>query len=209
MRVREMAVYYRNVLAGSAWAAKICTEKGDNKMNELKCNGSGYYDEPAYKAMKAASKTNLANIGRGDIVEAQMVKGNIREIVVVKCFDEIIAGLLLGDKEPKENCISIKSRRMMYADAGRMTYLQYDRVENYIRTVSESDVDYILSCIGQALDIQPLPQDQPIDPPKSEPASQTEKIANNKLSTELAITARERDIYERLYQDMLNRALGS
>lgn len=176
-------------------------------MDELKRNGSGYYDEAAYKAMAAAGKTNLSNVRRGDIIEIQMAKGDIREMAVIKCFNETMVGLLLRDREPRENCISIKSRKMMYADAGRLIYSQYDKVENYIRTISENDMEYILSCIGQAFDIHPLPQ-EPAEVPEHIATPREDELIDDRISTELAVTARERDIYERLYQDMLNRALG-
>lgn len=164
-------------------------------MDELKRNGSGYYDETAYKAMKQVEKGEKMDIKRGEIWEVSM-NGGIREMLCIKAFEKYAVGLLLSQEETEENSIMIKSRTKMYADVGRTIYAYNDNIRSYIKTLPENDMDYIIREIAKTLELEPPePEVQPF---------QTELIPfTYKKQEETCRLETERDVYKELYTDLM------
>lgn len=117
-------------------------------LDELKRNGSGYYDPTAYKAIKNMEREENMEIKRGDIWEVQMANGNIAEflvisatgkpgsvVTVVKLFD----GGTLG-----ENDVQIMCRGVKNVPCDTISFSKKENFITYIRTlndVEQADVD--------------------------------------------------------------------
>ena len=134
-----------------------------SKDNDIRYNGSGYYDETAYKAMKnmdrggAHKMSDINNYTTGEIWEMEATNGITKEVVLVQCFGNYAAALTLTDNEPKQNALAVKSLSLKYVDCGRLGYCFYDKLTNYIRTLSDSDIAELKRSIADALEL-PMPE---------------------------------------------------
>ena len=131
---------------------------------ELLYNKSGIKDETAYKAIlrSGGGTTNMNNyeINKGEIWEVDN-NGSTRLVVVLACFERYAATVMLQDTEPGSNAVAIKARDIMHADAGRLGYVFYDKMVDFVRALSEEEDYELRRAIAEAL---VLPDDEaPLD----------------------------------------------
>lgn len=234
---------------------------------ELLYNKSGIKDVTAYKAIlrSGGGTTNMNNyeINKGEIWEVDN-NGSTRVVVILACFERYAATVMLQEQEPGSNAVAVRVRDIMYADAGRLGYVFYDKMVDFVRALSEEEDYELRRAIAEAL---VLPDDEaPLDSmatdanreidglqyeiaqlrqqlkEKAEEAEKAKEEIDNQaeeleeatnrvaaleeekkaaavqgtveqvddrgLREELAAAKREAEIYKRLYEDMLARALG-
>lgn len=126
---------------------------------ELLYNQSGVKDETAYKAI-----TNLRSGGSAFMSGYEINKGEIWEVegngygnklvVVLSCYERYAATVMLQDQEPGSNVVPVRARSIMYADAGRLGYTFYDKMVDFVRTLSEEEDRELRKAIGEALDLE-------------------------------------------------------
>lgn len=131
---------------------------------ELLYNKSGIKDVTAYKAIlrSGGGTTNMNNyeINKGEIWEVDN-NGSTRLVVVLACFERYAATVMLQDTEPGSNAVAIKARDIMHADAGRLGYVFYDKMVDFVRALSEEEDYELRRAIAEAL---VLPDDEaPLD----------------------------------------------
>lgn len=131
---------------------------------ELLYNKSGIKDVTAYKAIlrSGGGTTNMNNyeINKGEIWEVDN-NGSTRLVVVLACFERYAATVMLQDTEPGSNAVAIKACDIMYADAGRLGYAFYDKMVDFVRTLSKEEDYELRRVIAEAL---VLPDDEtPLD----------------------------------------------
>lgn len=131
---------------------------------ELLYNKSGIKDVTAYKAIlrSGGGTTNMNNyeINKGEIWEVDN-NGSTRLVVVLACFERYAATVMLQDTEPGSNAVAIKARDIMHADAGRLGYVLYDKMVDFVRALSEEEDYELRRAIAEAL---VLPDDEaPLD----------------------------------------------
>ena len=131
---------------------------------ELLYNKSGIKDVTAYKAIlrSGGGTTNMNNyeINKGGIWEVDN-NGSTRLVVVLACFERYAATVMLQDTEPGSNAVAIKARDIMHADAGRLGYVFYDKMVDFVRALSEEEDYELRRAIAEAL---VLPDDEaPLD----------------------------------------------
>lgn len=115
---------------------------------DLLYNGSGVKDETAYKALKEMEL--YMNINSGEVWEVENGQST-RMVVVLNCFERYAATVMLQDQEQGENTVAIKVRGIMYADAGRLGYVFYDKMVDYVRTLTEEEEAELRKAICEAL----------------------------------------------------------
>ena len=109
---------------------------------ELLYNRSGVRDETAYKAIirsgRDKKEMSTCEINKGEIWETDN-NGSIRLVVVIACFEKYAATIMLQDQETASNPVKVRARDVMYADAGRLGYTYYDKMVDYVRTLSHEE----------------------------------------------------------------------
>lgn len=195
------------------------------KKNDIRYNGSGYYDETAYKAIKNTDRggTTSMEYNKGEIWEIETANGSAREVLLVQCFDDYAAALTLTDYQPNHTYMQIKSQDLKYMDCGRLGYVFYDKFVKFIRMVSDEELKEIQYRIASALDLPaleaaeaaesaPTPVDAETDtatqPQDNAPESKCELqqlLMDSAL--ELQGMTRERDVYKELYNQLLGKLL--
>jgi hypothetical protein len=103
---------------------------------------------------------NNYEINKGGIWEVDN-NGSTRLVVVLACFERYAATVMLQDTEPGSNAVAIKARDIMHADAGRLGYVFYDKMVDFVRALSEEEDYELRRAIAEAL---VLPDDEaPLD----------------------------------------------
>lgn len=111
-------------------------------MEEFAKNGSGYFDETAYKAIKRAED----GVARGEIWEYRMTDGNLREVLVVSAderkHNSIVSFIMLCNDLPlgATGAQITLGARTMYANCERVTYGYRNRLENLMFLATESEM---------------------------------------------------------------------
>lgn len=234
---------------------------------ELSYNGSGVKDITAYKAILQSGGTGNMNnyeINKGEIWEVDN-NGSSRLVVVLACFERYAATVMLQDQLPGSNAVEVRARDIMYADAGRLGYVFYDKMVDFVRTLSDAEYQELRQGIATALGLRGIKGEiaasaiqvyenaaaaaeanleaarqeitilrQDLEKAQEEIDNQAEELeaaANRVAALEeekkekngsnyiaaveeselrkcLAMAEREAEIYKRLYEDLLARALG-
>lgn len=203
-------------------------------MDEIKRNGSGYYDETAYKAIK-----NVENVGakmeykRGEMYWIRFSNGESKKAVIVsadeRAGNDMLNTLILAEEPKGALNVPIVCGGKMYADCGMVSFIYRGRIDNYIRTATEEEMQEIDAGIIMALGLDKYP-----DPTETvsnyrikglqkelERAVGTNKrleIENRELrqcanydretGQDLLKVRTERDLYKSLYEQLFERMLG-
>lgn len=123
---------------------------------ELLYNASGAKDETAYKAiinvMKGSKEMSATGVNKGEVWE--VVNGeSARLVVTLNTFEGYAATVMLQSYEPQENSVAIRVRDIMYADAGRLGWVFYDKFVEYVRTLTEDEERELRQAIAKALEV--------------------------------------------------------
>lgn len=195
------------------------------KKNDIRYNGSGYYDETAYKAIRNTDRGGTASMeyNKGEIWEIETANGTTREVFLVQCFDDYAAVLTLIDSQPNHTYMQIKSQDLRYIDCGRLGYVFYDKFVKFIRMVSDEELKEVQYRIASALDLPALEMSDTAEPAPApvaaEMATATQPQDDDPESKfelqqllmdsalELQGMTRERDVYKELYNQLLGKLL--
>ena len=100
---------------------------------------------------------NNYEINKGEIWEVDN-NGSTRLVVVLACFERYAATVMLQDTEPGSNAVAIKARDLMYADAGRLGYVFYDKMVDFVRELNHEELAYLRQAINDALNLGTAPE---------------------------------------------------
>ena len=190
-------------------------------VNRMIFNGSGYKDPTAFKAIsnveKEARKKMLAQeYVEGDIVLIETAVGDM-EMLILKCHKSYATGLKLTVTRPEENCISIRSKQMMYSDTGRFVYTYYDKIISFIRAMDSQEYEDVRDAVARTMGFR-IEQvgvgSEPMLYQVNKCGMDLEVITQGvqeALSGSLAahddlirVTA-ERDVYKKLFEDLMGK----
>lgn len=127
-------------------------------MDERK-NAEGYKDLTAYEAIKNTQiGRNNKDMGGYEISKGEIweVEGNgygTKLVVVLCCYEKYAATVMLQDQEPTSNAVPVRARDIMYADAGRLGWTFYDKMLDFVRTLSAEEDQELRQAIAAALEI--------------------------------------------------------
>lgn len=109
----------------------------------LKRNGSGYYDETAYKAFMGMAKA-------GDIWTANDGR---EEVLILKNQGTFCNCLTLTDKGGDKQCIEIISAGTMYTNPGMVKYLFNSRLGAFVQRLPATEFEKVREAVEDALSI--------------------------------------------------------
>lgn len=177
---------------------------------ELSRNGSGYYDPTAYIAMNKYQKEerNAAmEILRGDLFSYEMNNEDRVALVVSADFrktDRYVNVILLTE-EPKgiiSHSVTTNSG-VMYADCGMVSFAQNTRLGDYLKTISEKEMQAIDGGIMQCLGLDYLQKEVVVEKP-----IEVVKGGAKGCEAELAQAKAEANVYKGLYEKLLEKVMG-
>ena len=171
---------------------------------ELLYNQSGIKDETAYKAITNIESEGVYvkgyEVNKGEVWEVESGVGT-KMVVVLNCYERYAATVMLSEQEPDTNAVGIVARGMMYADAGRLGYVFYDKMVDYVRRLSESEDQELRQAIAYALEL-PL-DEQPYESMAADANREIEGLQYEiaQLRKELAAAKEAAQLYEEAAAD--------
>lgn len=177
-------------------------------MNELKRNASGYYDPTAYKALKGVIEN--MEVKRGDIFfienrkyieDYSVIRQDIsRPAIIVSNdtgnhFSNIVEVVYLTsqDKKPLPTHCDVLCRVPSIALCEQVHTVSKDRIGDFIRTCTDREMQAVDECIKVSLGLT----DSEVQTPAA-PVANTDTV---QLMT-------ERDMYKKLYEQLLEKVIG-
>lgn len=120
---------------------------------ELMYNKSGIKDITAYKAI-----TNLCKGENNNMEKMFDRKGEVWEVyngfaVILSCFDKYATVVMLQEREPERNAVPVRVHDVMYADAGRLGYVYYDKMYEFVRKLGEGEEEALRKAVSKALEL--------------------------------------------------------
>lgn len=145
-------------------ALPIRAKRGDamadaSDKRELKYNGSGYYDDTAYRAiMNAEKEKNMGtrvNYIEGDIVKIVKQNGSSGMSLLIKCNTDYATTMMLRGEEPAENACKIITADgdEWYSDAGRPGYVYYSNITEVTDSIDDDELEDAKKAIAKAFGI--------------------------------------------------------
>lgn len=185
----------------------------------IKRNASGCYDPTAYVAIKnVLQEENEMDVKRGDVVYIKKVGITVgceqsadRPAVIVsndignknsECVE--IVYLTTQKKKYMPTHVEVVARVKSTAVCEQIYTVSKDRIKEYIRSCTDAemrDIDKALA-VSIGLNIEPVKvENAPVE--NVEPAPVVSSIDEDAIKIKA-----ERDIYKKLYEDMLDRMVG-
>lgn len=109
----------------------------------LNRNGSGYYDETAYKAFMGMAKA-------GDI---WTTFDGRKEVLILKNQGTLCNCLSMTDKSGDKQCIEIVSAGTMYTNPGMVKYVFNHRLGTFVQRLPEDEFAKVREAVEDALSI--------------------------------------------------------
>ena len=196
-------------------------------MDELKRNGSGYYDPTAYKAMKKFEREEEEMeqvINKGEIWEVEY--GYERKMaLVLAVHDGYCSVLCLNDDDRESRDIYLSARGMKSTESGMVSYKFNKSFMDFVRTTTEAEFADVMEKVADKLNIGGDTAGRIVNENalkltikrmKEENEILKEQVAElQKLeeksgdSAEVIRLTTERDLYKAQYEKLLERLIGA
>ena len=187
-------------------------------MDELKRNGSGYYDPTAFKALKRIERAEKdMEIRKGEIWEVEF-GNNLRTVLVLAAHGSYSTILTFCDEPRERRTVQINAQGMKYTEPGMITYKFHDAFDKFIRLATDEEFVNIMDQVAGALGLE---TEVPFGIVESkvqrlqmelEDASakilELEKGNTYFADTNTTILKTERDLYKSQYESLLERVIA-
>lgn len=142
----------------------------------------------------------------GDIVEYKSNKSQSEYAVLLACFNNHAEVLRLSDLDQGKNDHKIMFRTLMHADASKVFWIAYDRIQ-VVGMVPDEAFKNLLRHVGICFGIQQenikLPVKAEADAERLTRECEAYKAKIAEQERELIKTAAERDVYKDLYTEVI------
>lgn len=112
---------------------------------DIRRNGSGYYDPTAYHAIRSMAEP-------GDIFQRS---DRDNEVLVLKKHGTVYTVLYLGQKESPDT-IPIRSRCIRYTNPCMLQFLFNQQLGQFIKTLPEQEFRAVVDAACRAFDVRPI-----------------------------------------------------
>ena len=194
-------------------------------MDELRRNGSGYYDPTAYKALKNIEREEQEmEVRKGEIWEVEM-GNNLRTVLVLAEHGSYSTVLIFSDEQRERRTVQLNAQGMKYTEPGMITYKFNDGFNRFIRQTKEEEFADIIGQVECAMGLD-LNAPIPLEVYESKEIKRLQmevedlKAKNLKLEkcnthfesmatdTNITILKTERDLYKSQYESLLERVIA-
>lgn len=201
-------------------------------MDELRRNGSGYYDPTAYKALKNIEREEQEmEVRKGEVWQVE-IGNSVRTVVVLAVHGSYSTVLTFSDEQRERRTVQLNAQGMKYTEPGMVSYKFHDAFDKFIRLTTDEEFADIMNQVAGALEIEkntPL-EDIPFGIAESkvqrlqmelaEAKAKNLELVNyntNLLSENVDLQAKEknrikleteRDLYKSQYESLLERVIA-
>jgi mRNA interferase MazF len=209
-------------------------EREKQMLDELKRNGSGYYDPTAYEAIKNLKEDEEMELKRGDIylchipgkeptmylnVSAEGRTGMFASMIMLTEKDDLLYG------------VPIKCKGIKYASCDLVMYLKKEYLTNFVKCATADEMAGVDKMMAKALGLAEMDENERYRAIKEEnlklkadhDAIMSELIDTEaklkeaqkkipvfpvEIEKELLKAETQRDMYKELYEQMLEKMMG-
>jgi len=140
--------------------------------SDIKRNGSGYYDETAYKAISSLPKAG------------EVWTFGDREILVLQSHSKYVNALSLFDIPKTQESIEVYSVSLKYTDPGMIQYVYTDSIGQFIKRLPKAQFEAVQAHVASSLGINTI------------------IVAKEVTSTEKAIFSHLKEVFNLLSKDV-------
>ena len=201
-------------------------------MDELRRNGSGYYDPTAYKALKNIEREEQEmEVRKGEIWEVEM-GNNLRTVLVLAEHGSYSTVLIFSDEQRERRTVQLNAQGMKYTEPGMITYKFNDGFNKFIRLTTDEEFADIMNQVAGALEIEKkeeayipfvVAETKEIQRLQAELEDASAKILelekdnvqlaatiyeNEKTDSNITILKTERDLYKSQFESLLERVIA-
>lgn len=116
--------------------------------SDIKRNGSGYYDETAYKAISHLPKAG------------EVWTFGDREILVLQSHSKYVNALSLLDTPKTSESIEVCSVSLKYTDPGMIQYVYIDSIGRFIKRLPKAQFEAVQASVTASLGLNKVQADQ-------------------------------------------------
>lgn len=172
-------------------------------------NAEGYTDMTAALAIRAAERDEM-DIEAWDIVRYESARGYEVRLAVIGVKNGIITGAMLS-AEPSDGAVKvIDISGEMYAQVERLMNINPYRVDVFLeKHMSDDEVDALRAAVVRYVGAEP-PERLTVEEGHTDTVKEPERGTDDLKALAEVLTLRaERDVYKRLYDDLLKRIAGA
>lgn len=118
--------------------------------NKEMYNKEGYRDETAGKAIGNMT----VEVVRGDVWEVSRSDGFTECVVILGVNEKYASTTKIVDVEPYENAVNVVCRGKRYIDAGKLGFTYYDKFKDFIRALTDEEMEMLEKKIVEAIGIE-------------------------------------------------------
>ena len=178
-------------------------------------DGSGYVDFTAYQAMKNIEKgQNNMKCKHGDIFEYKLSTGEMKLAVIVspdwRSDDRYVNVICMTDELKGDISVPVSTvHGLMYADCKMVSFADTRRLDSFVQSVKEAEMQKIDEGIAECLGIEPQVIEKEVvkEVIKEVPKEVVKEVATTDR-VELAKAKAEADVYKSLYEQLLAKVMG-
>lgn len=119
-------------------------------------NGEGYLDPTAAAALRniggGSRKEKAMKFYAGDIWECSENSGALGTCAVISAHKKYATVLWLVATQTEDTPYRVLARGEMFTDPGRVSFVMYDRLQNFVRAMSEAEVVGLREAVREALE---------------------------------------------------------
>ena len=142
----------------------------------------------------------------GEIWTFRNSAGDTRECLIVAVHKRYCSVLTLSENASLDSNLEILSKKMMHADAGKVSFVFNDKLDQFLRVLGEDDFAVVHDAVREALGFVVPKMDSSADS-VSPSLPVTEEDAPGYALMKLARCESELEVYKRLYAELLEKCL--
>lgn len=197
-------------------------------------NGEGYLDPTAAAALRnivgGCRKERAMKFYAGDIWECSENSGALGTCAVISAHKKYATVLRLVATQTEDAPYRVLARGEMFTDPGRVSFVMCDRLQSFVRTMSEEETVNLLEAVREALKLptaDPGNTDDQAEELKArakkaesraieaekkvqslfDELQETKKQADGEGKMELVKAQTQRDLYKSLYEETLDKMI--
>lgn len=166
-------------------------------------NQSGYYDGTAGKAILNVEKEKKMSDKTGEVWKMQASDGVEYSVIILKDHGAIVSALRLKDERAVNDDLEIVAGAKMYADCRKVYFLRHNALTEFVRALSEAELQDIKTKVAAALDLLSAAAGVEKKPAERMDAKEGDSGTSQRL---VEVTA-QLEVYQKLYNELLARVV--
>lgn len=130
---------------------EVVAEEKAEEEDDTRRNGSGYFDQTAFLAMKNMERKKTMEINKGEIWEVQVSNGTALDVVLNVHEKHCNIITLLPQNSNEHDYVCVIAKGLKYTDPALVSYKMKSGFIAYVKTMKEFDFENLLRKVRKSL----------------------------------------------------------